>query len=415
MLCLEHKGARPRVALTNLLVPGAATLLQLAPCLDECGVLNWFVYAHARATTPQLIGLSDDRATNLWLKEYLVRGHLKLIGFRWSDELFPLYHRLWENGVLRRWRSAPIAHVLLWGAAPRVLAKARGEGSTTLGYVVNAHPRMVAELLAAEADRIGLKTAPTRRRLENAILEEVAHCEFLQCESEFVRRSFAERGYPREKIHIVRTGKDFSRFHPASEAEAKDIDRRFRVLCVGAVSLRKGQIHLLEAWRGLGLRNATLTLIGAMNADIEPMLRPFGESFDHVSSVPNTRLREYYIRSSVMVLPSIEDGHANVVGEALACGIPVITTVNNGSADYIRDGVNGYVVSASSPAAIAEKLSMIYESPELLRSLREGARATMSAIGTWRDCANNLATLYRRIAPVQDSAKDRIAVSMGTA
>jgi glycosyltransferase involved in cell wall biosynthesis len=383
--------------LANLLVPGAGNMQKLAPCLNDLGVLNFFVYSHAWSTTPASIGLPPDRAINLWPKEYLVRAHLKLLGWRYSDYLFPLYHRLWEDGVLRHWRPAPVTHVLLWGAARRVLAKARNEGGATLGLVANSHPSFLNRLLAEEGDRIGIKQSRHNRRLQQAILDEVAICEHLQAESEFVRRSYEAQGFPANRIHVVRPGKDLVRFFPQSAAEKTETDGRFRVICVGALSVRKGQIHLLEAWRRLKLANAELTLIGAMNAEMEPIVQRYAAEFTYADRVPD--LRQYFVRSSVMVVPSIEDGYAHVVGEALACGIPVITTTNTGAADYIREGVNGYVVPIASPDAIAEKLLAIYNDPDLLHALQAGARATIPIIGSWRDRARDFAELYRAIAP----------------
>ena len=53
--------------------------------------------------------------------------------------------------------------------------------------------------------------------------------------------------------------------------------------------------------------------------------------FRHLPRVPHRQLREQYARSSLFVLPSVEDGFAYVVAEALGCGLPVITTENTGA------------------------------------------------------------------------------------
>lgn len=393
---MRGNGANGRM-LTNLLVPGAGNLQYLATALHRLGVLNLFVYSHARRTTPAFLGLPKERAINLWPKEYLVRGHLMLMGWRFSDALFPFYNALWEQGVFRNWRPAPVVHVLLWGAARNILERAAREGATTLGLVANSHPDLVARLLAEEADRVGVRHEPRRRRFERAVLEEVARCGHLHAESEFVRKSYLAAGFPAGRIHVVRPGKDLTRFYPAMPEE-RQADERLRVLCVGAISLRKGQLHLLEAWRRLGLVNAELTLIGGFfDKEFERRVQPYAGQFHHI--VRAKELRSHFVRSSIMVVPSIEDGHAHVVGEALACGVPVITTTNTGAADYLRDGVNGYVVPIASPEAIAEKLLAVYRDRDLLASLREGARATIRTVGSWDDRARDFAALYRRIAP----------------
>ena len=382
----------------NLLVPGLANLQDLARALHAAGHLNLFAYSHALRTTPASLGLPDTRAVNLPLKEHLVRAHLMAFGWALSDRLFPLYYKLWSKGVLSRWSDAAVTHVLLWGAAIPVLRAAKHRGSTTLGLVVNAHPRVLDRLLDDEADRLGVTRRHRQRRLDDAILGEVALCDHLHAESEFTRQSYIAQGFPPDRIHVGRRANDMSRFHPASAEERLPDDGRFRVICVGYVSLRKGQVHLLEAWRRLALPNAELTLIGSISDEIKALLRPYAGLFTHVKSVPNQHLRGHFLRSSVAVTPSIEDGYAMVVGEALCCGVPVITTTNTGAAELIRDGVNGYVVAPSSPEAIAEKLLALHGDRALLTRLGAGARATIPAIGSWTERAGELVDLYRRIA-----------------
>lgn len=392
--------------LVNLIVPGAANLQHLARALHELDALNYFYYSHAWRTTPASISLPAERAINLWSKEYLTRGHLMAIGWRYADTMFPVYHKIFERGVLKYWHSAPVVHALLWGATRRVLARTKREGGTTLGLIANSHPEQLAQLMATEANRIGLPADRTIRQRDRNILEEVALCDHLHAESEFTKKSYIARGFSADRIHVIRPGKDLTRFYPTTEAERPDVNGTFRVLCVGAVSLRKGQVHLLEAWRRLALPDAELTLIGAMNAEIEPYVRPYADLFKHIGRAPE--LRPHFVRSAVMVIPSIEDGHAHVVGEALACGIPVITTINTGAADYITAGVNGYVVPVASPEAIADKLLELYRDRARLRAMQDAARGTISIVGSWMDRARDFADLYRRIAPKQQTATESI-------
>jgi glycosyltransferase involved in cell wall biosynthesis len=81
-----------------------------------------------------------------------------------------------------------------------------------------------------------------------------------------------------------------------------------------------------------------------------------------------------YQRSSVCVVPSIEDGFAYVVLEALACGVPVIVSENAGAKDAVIDGENGYIVPAGDAGAIVERLRYLYDSPASLTRMRRRAR-----------------------------------------
>ncbi|PYS16327.1 MAG: hypothetical protein DMG15_02540 [Acidobacteria bacterium] len=87
-----------------------------------------------------------------------------------------------------------------------------------------------------------------------------------------------------------------------------------------------------------------------------------------------------YGKSSVLVHPSLGDGFAYVVTEAMASGIPVIVTQTTGAAELVIDGKNGYVVPPRDSEAILERLMHLANSPSLLREMGRAARQTMSGL-----------------------------------
>jgi glycosyltransferase involved in cell wall biosynthesis len=86
----------------------------------------------------------------------------------------------------------------------------------------------------------------------------------------------------------------------------------------------------------------------------------------------------------VLVLPSIVEGRALVQQEAMACGLPVISTHNAGAEDLLEDGAAGFLVPIRSPQAIAEKLERLAGNPDLLEQMSEAARAKARAL-SWAD------------------------------
>jgi glycosyltransferase involved in cell wall biosynthesis len=97
------------------------------------------------------------------------------------------------------------------------------------------------------------------------------------------------------------------------------------------------------------------------------------------------------------VLPTLEDGFAVATGEALACGLPVITTVSNGASDVITHGHNGFVVEARSPEAIASCLELLYRDRELRASMSKAAAATARTTLSWETYARKLCMFYAEI------------------
>jgi glycosyltransferase involved in cell wall biosynthesis len=129
------------------------------------------------------------------------------------------------------------------------------------------------------------------------------------------------------------------------------------------------------------------------------VLARYAGSFRHVARVPNAQLRDWYARSSAFVLPSIEDGFGVVAGEALACGLPVVTTENSGAAEVLDDGADGFVVPIRSPTAIAERLELLHRDAALRERMSDAARAKAATL-SWERYAERLCGLYDRLAQI---------------
>jgi glycosyltransferase involved in cell wall biosynthesis len=84
----------------------------------------------------------------------------------------------------------------------------------------------------------------------------------------------------------------------------------------------------------------------------------------------------------VFVLPSVEDGWGLVTNEAMRAGLPVIVSDHAGSAEIVRDGVNGFVVPARDVDALASRMALLLGDRELHARMGEAARAT-AASRTW--------------------------------
>jgi glycosyltransferase involved in cell wall biosynthesis len=361
--------------------------------LEQAGLLSRFYYSHSLGTSAATLGIAPDRAINCWPKEYLIRLHAMLTRGWLIPELAPIYADIWQMGVLRRWKQCDLFHVMLHGTAHRLVRRAKREGATVLAEPVNQHPQALYEILREEAERWGLKTRRSLGGTQKNQLEESALADFLVAPSQIVRDSFVKRGFPRARTAVIPYGVDLNRFSPA--CYGKRSDRTFRVICVAQVSLRKGQLYLLQAWKKLGLRNAELLLIGAISYEMTSAIREYEGIFRHIPFVPNHRLRREYARSSVFVLPSVEDGFGYVIGEAMACGLPVVTTVNAGGADIICHAREGFVLPIRSPDAIAEALEILYRNEELREEMSRAALAKARSGLSWEVYFHRLRKLYQ--------------------
>jgi glycosyltransferase involved in cell wall biosynthesis len=379
----------------NLAVCGAFHYRKYVRYLDEAQILKKFYYSHRLHTTAVDLGIAHDRAANLWLKEYAVQFHGMVTRGRWIAQFAPLYADLWQLGVLRRWNPCDILHLMLHGTGLKLIRRAKREGSKVIIEPVNQHPVRINEILCEEAYVLGMRAHPALYRIQERQLEEAAQSDFLLAPSRIVRDSFIKRGYDENRTRVLHYGVDLNAFHPIPGAD--ELQRTFRVICVAQVSARKGQLYLLEAWKQLRLSDAELLLIGAISSPMDVVLRRYAGMFRHIPFVANNELLEYYGRSSVFVLPTLEDGFAVATAEAMACGLPVITTANNGAADIITHGKDGFIVPVRSPEALAEHLDLLYRDRELTREMAKSAASKASSELGWDKYASRLLQVYHSV------------------
>ncbi len=186
------------------------------------------------------------------------------------------------------------------------------------------------------------------------------------CGSDFVVSGLAAAGGPVERCRVVPYGVD-ARPHlrPCRR------NGRLRVLFSGQVGLRKGVPYLLEAARRLAADRYEFRLVGpvclsaAARAEVSARAQLTG-------SVPRAEMERHYAWADVFLLPTICEGSATVCYEALAAGLPVITTAHAGS--VVRDGQEGWIVPIRDPEAIAERLELLRSQPELLAHMSQNAR-----------------------------------------
>ena len=141
-----------------------------------------------------------------------------------------------------------------------------------------------------------------------------------------------------------------------------------------------------------------LVLIGSISQEFKRMFSgKLPGTVEVLGPLPKDELKGYYSRADVTVLASVEDAFGYVMGEALACGCPVIATENTGGPDLLTDGVEGYIVPIRSPEAIAEKLVWIYRNPERAREMRRAALRRVRQMAGWQEYGLRLLNVYQNM------------------
>jgi glycosyltransferase involved in cell wall biosynthesis len=277
-------------------------------------------------------------------------------------------------------------------AALEILQNARSAGVLAVMEQTNAPIRIVRGLLRDECKRypswISNGTGNDRHELEYSQREseEWRYADIILCGSDFVRKGIIECNGPAEKCLIVPYGVD-SRFEVARRTDLpKSV--KLRVLTVGAVGLRKGTPYVLQAAKRCQ-KQATFRIVGSVNVS-SGAAEQLKEHVHVLGRVPRSEIQRQYAWADVFLLPSLCEGSATVVYEALAAGLPVICTPNTGS--IVRDGTDGFIVPIRDPEAIARCIVRLAGDESLRRAMSKNARLRYEQEGSLDAYARRLLT-----------------------
>ncbi|MEM1050689.1 MAG: glycosyltransferase [Pseudomonadota bacterium] len=250
-----------------------------------------------------------------------------------------------------------------WPNTPSELLRyAKSKGLTCVREMINSPVANAKRILDRSYKQAGLK--PT-----HGITDEMVKIENAQLDlADYVFSSNAEvdaalnvLGVNEDRLLPASFGWTRDRFLSGSKAgeastslASKD---RFRAVFVGTMNVRKGVVSLLKAWAKADIEGE-LVLAGSVEPCLEPLIAEYAERQDvahlgHVSDVASL-----YRSCDCFVFPTHEEGGPQVTYEAVACGIPVITTPM-GAARLVRDGETGLLVEAGNVDELAHALKRI--------------------------------------------------------
>lgn len=320
--------------------------------------------------------LPDGTIRALWLPEATQKlgtgmcrlGLLRQSGQRLDRWSYRAYGRLARSSVRRFAGEVNLYHYRA-GFGHSSVALAKRLGIFTLCDHTAAHPGLLQYVREHEghfpaAGAVGPMTA-----FWADVLADISQADAVLVNSEFVRKNFLHQGWDPSRIHLVYPGIDeeFFRYIPARLSA--DSAQPVRLLFAGSLEAPKGAVALMVALRNLVNIPWHLDIVGPVASDIAARFPDVLHS-PKVTLAGLVRRREvaqYMARAEVFVFPSLAEGSARVVYEALACGCYVITTRH--SAD-LQDGVHGSIIPPGDAAALEAALRSAI-----------GNRSSLAAIG----------------------------------
>jgi glycosyltransferase involved in cell wall biosynthesis len=395
-------GKLPAVLISH---PGKQHAYETALAAQEAGLIHSFVTAIYRTGkglsnerlwnwAPHPIQAAIDRSFRRRCHEGLALDHVVTISSyhvlalalrklsrrpeRWADHRF-------DAAVARTLRETRprIVHAFETGALYSFRA-AKRLGLVTILDVPSAHEYYLRTVIEEGGTPFVQE--------EDRIKEERELADYLLVPSDYVANCLRDNGVPAAKLIKVPYGVDPSIFSPSPHRRDGQL---FRVLYVGQIGHRKGVRYLLEAWRRIQVENSELVLVGPAGPSGKRILREFDGLFKWVGALPKHDLRDWYQRADVFVFPSLAEGSALVTYEAMASGLPLITTANSGS--VMREGIDGIQVPSRDVDSLARAIRFLYQDRGAARRMGVEGRKHVSAQYTWRHYRERLRQTYEAL------------------
>jgi starch synthase len=201
--------------------------------------------------------------------------------------------------------------------------------------------------------------------------EEAEYADWILAASTFTKQSIVSRGVNPSKILLIPYGVNLDHFAPGPKIARPQSN--VSILFAGSIDQRKGIKYLLEANKQLALPGTELVLCGGMVGSGDG-LAPYRDQIRYIGPKSFPQMPEVFRSSDIFVFPSLVEGFGLVILEAMASGLPVITTSHTGGYDVIEDGVDGFIVPIRDVEAIKEKIEFLYRNPELREEMGRAAR-----------------------------------------
>lgn len=366
---------------------------QVAKALLDLGMLEKF-FTSAYITSPGLQKLLIKNGDLFWSRRFMNGLAGEFVQSNWRFEMKELlYARLFGNTALAqkaiyqrdsrfdRYMCRQIPKLkgdIYWGfqgSCYSSLQVAKKYGKITCYDFPSAHYNFGKAILEEERSlhpawkdsfaQLGLNS-----RYEERLLKEPELADHIFTASSFARMTIEKAGISSRKIHLLPLGVDFSKI----AFNAKQREGPLKLLYVGRVSQAKGIVYLLEAMKSLPRQEVMLTVLGIVHGNGQG-LKAYSDVCTLKPAMSQSKLFQVYQEYDALVLPSLFEGFGLVIIEAMAAGLPVITTPHTMGPDVIVDDQNGYIVPIRDVAALEKAIGKLADKDsEGFHTIRLNAR-----------------------------------------
>jgi glycosyltransferase involved in cell wall biosynthesis len=261
-------------------------------------------------------------------------------------------------------------------------------------------PNMVS-IQGGDGHWVGLCCA-THRHAMQAVLQHAGA--LLIGSHSFAREVHENHAVPLDRFTIVPGATDMERFRPRPDRELGDLSNPPRFLYHGRVDIRKGLLELIDAMGTVHkTRPDAKLVISGIGPDLEQVKHyataaGLAAQIDFLGHTDYTAAPGVYQHGDIFVSPTYSEGFSNTILEAMASGLPVISTATIGVVDCIEQGRNGLLVPIKSVAPLAEAMLRMLSNAALRKSMAQQAFNDVQEKYSWPVVAELIASHYKKLA-----------------
>lgn len=338
----------------------------------------------------------------------------KIKGLIWPEILAQLLFRTRRYTAMRHGTAAKIAwaafgwlsrstlgrqdifHVRSGAGAGGAIKAAKRAGMRVITDHSIAHPAFLGHALAPEDISGQTAWMSPDDPFWAQVLEDCHAADMLLVNSDFVKMTFVDQGYPQEKIAVAYLGvrEDFL----ALKTDYAIGDRPLELLFTGQFGLRKGAGYLVRALEELAADGIDFRLTALGDAREAASFVARSAIADRISMpgfVPQDELKSYLASADMYVFPSLAEGCASSAMEALAAGLPVIATAESGLPATHKETY--FQVPSKDPAAIAAAVNTLRYDADLRQRMGCGSVELIRSSCSWKSFGEQVAALYREM------------------
>lgn len=262
--------------------------------------------------------------------------------------------------------------------------KSRKKNIKTVLYSTGAHPEFTKNNIS--------KNNKYHIKMLNRFLKSIELSDYIIVQSDFVKNLYIKNGFSKNKIFIL-PGAIKTNIQKLIKNK-KIFPKKITYLYVGNIYEAKGINYLLKAWGDADIKNAELILCGEINKTMKTKINYYVKKHKNIILTGFKNPIPFYKKSSVFVFPSLSEGMARVNLEAMAMGLPVITTKESGSP--VKNNKSGFIIPAKNSSALKEKMLYFYNNKNEIKKMGKNARKTVQNY-TWNNFSDNFYKIIKKI------------------